>query len=229
MQDADDINWLNQGQSWEVINFSSWKIFPSPLVWSLLSKPLICVLPYLFRTLGIPVQITYSGGSELESWAPRDDDVLPDAGEEMAFPGGCCINQKAGWWQRMSRKQSLYSEASASTLEILSDGPSITSFLPFRFLPLSHKNFLQDSNWWGGELHSGNDLCSGRRWFWVGLIICPWPSSSWIYPNQSKRLDLCLWLAQQLSLNPFPVDISSLCVQVADVLKCLLGMSAICS
>ena len=132
-------------------------------------------------------------------------------------------------WQRMSRKQSLYSEASASTLEILSDGPSITSFLPLRFLPLSQKNFLQDSNGWGGELHGGNDLCSGRRWFWVGLIICPWPSSSRIYPNQSKRLDLCLWLAQQLSLNPFPVDISSLCVQVADVLKCLLGMSAICS
>lgn len=134
-----------------------------------------------------------------------------------------------GWWQRMSRKQRLYSEASTSALEILSDGPSITSFLPFRSLPLSQKNFLQDSRESGGELHSGNDLCSGRRRFWVGLIICPCPFRSRIYPNQSKRLDLCLWLAHQLSLNPFPVDISSLCVQVGDVLKCLLGMSEICS
>lgn len=96
MQDADDINWLNQGKSWEVINFSSWKRFPSALVCSVLSKPLICVLPQLFRTLGTPVQITYSQGSVLESQAPRDDDVLPNAGEEMAFPGERCINQMGG-------------------------------------------------------------------------------------------------------------------------------------
>ena len=123
-------------------------------------------------------------GSILESWAPRDEDVLQTCWERKWLSLVDVASIKRGVTEDVKETESVF-----RGLNFCSGNPirwTINYLLfPFRSLPLSQKNFWQNV---GGSLHSSNHICSGGRRFWVGLFICPWPSRSWVYPNQSKRL-----------------------------------------
>ena len=99
----------------------------------------------------------------------------------------------------MSRKQSLYSEASTSALEILSDGPSITSF-SHSDPCLCHRKIFD--RMWGV-------VCTAVTTYVQGEEDSEWacsfaPDLPGLGFTQISLRDLCLWLAHQMCLKLFP-------------------------
>lgn len=180
MQHANDINWRSQIKSWEVIIFSSWKGFPSPLAWALLSKPLISPL----RCLGCrrhQLRSCTDRPAYLRAGHPEVTMLCRHAGEEIVFFGGnyllateCCINERGSGWGCQGGRVSIHRPQL-----LLWKSYQLDNQLPLS--PIQILGFVVDNNpltrWLGaGRVHRSNGIGSWGRRSWVDLFVCPYLS-----------------------------------------------------
>lgn len=105
-------------------------------------------------------------------------------GEEMALPRGCCIKEGGARGCQGNRVSVLRSQLLLWKSYQLGHQLPLFPLQIFGFVT-EKKNFDRMAG--EGGVRSDH-ICSGERRFWVGLLLCPCPSRSWVHPNQSKRL-----------------------------------------
>lgn len=200
-------------KSWEVIIFSFQKGFPSLLAWSVLSKSLICILPWESRTLETPAQITHRWGSPLQSGARRNDMLGRKWLSLWELSGGhWVLCQLKGVAEDVKETVSIQRPLLLLRKSYQLEYP-LPPF-PIQILGCVSQTIL----WWDGRDGTQQcpqvvPTCLWERRFCLGLFICHCLSKSWVSTYQSKRLVAMAgpsYVSKTFSQLPFPITIFKL-------------------